>query len=44
MAIYLGAPEAAVRHHDRAFVLGVSGAVMAVVSALGLGSLLTGTL
>jgi hypothetical protein len=44
MAIYLGAPDSAVRHHDLAFLLGISGAVMAVVSALGLGSLLAGTL
>jgi hypothetical protein len=44
MAVYDGAPDAAVEHHDFAFALGVVGAVMAVVCALGLGALLTGTL
>ena len=37
-------PAAAVQRHDLAFVLGLVGAVMAVVSALGLGAAVTGTL
>ena len=44
MAVYLGAPQAAVMHHDFAFALGVLGAFMAVFCALGLGAILTGTL
>ncbi|MEX1294883.1 MAG: hypothetical protein AB1Z67_01800 [Candidatus Limnocylindrales bacterium] len=44
MAVYLGSPEAATQHHDAAFLLGVIGAVMAALSAFGLGALLTGTL
>ncbi len=44
MAVYLGAPQAAVMHHDFAFALGVLGAFMAVFCGLGLGAILTGTL
>jgi hypothetical protein len=44
MAVYVGAPQAAVMHHDFAFTLGVIGAVMAVLCALGMGAILTGTL
>lgn len=44
MAVYAGAPQIAVMHHDFAFVLGVIGAVMAVLCALGLGAIVTGTL
>jgi hypothetical protein len=44
MAVYLGAPAAATRQHDTTFLLGLVGAVMAVVSALGLGALLAGSL
>jgi hypothetical protein len=43
LAIYLGGAAAATRHHDLAFLLGLSGAVMAVVSALGLGAVLAGS-
>ena len=44
MAIYLGTPQAATGHHDVTFWLGVEGAVGAVVCALLLGVLVTGTL
>jgi hypothetical protein len=44
LAIYAGPPAAAMQRHDMAFVLGLAGAVMAVVSALGLGASLAGTL
>ena len=44
MAVYLGAPQQAVMHHDFAFALGVMGAVISVFCALGLGAILTGTL
>lgn len=44
MSIYLGSPQAATQHHDSAFVLGVIGAVMAALSAFGIGAVLTGTL
>ena len=44
LAIYAGAPRTATMHHDFAFVLGVLGAIMAVVCALGMGAIVTGTL
>jgi hypothetical protein len=44
LAIYAGTPAAAVQRHDLAFVLGLVGAVMAVVGALALGAAVTGTL
>ena len=44
MAVYVGAPEAAVMHHDFAFTLGVAGAFLAVFCTLALGAILTGTL
>jgi hypothetical protein len=44
MAIYLGTPREATGHHDFAFWVGVAGAVMAVVCALFLGVIVTGTL
>jgi hypothetical protein len=44
MAVYLGTPQAATAHHDYAFWLGLVGAVMAVLCALLLGVLVTGTL
>ena len=44
MAVYLGTPQAATTHHDSAFMLGIVGAVMAALSAFGLGAMLTGTL
>jgi hypothetical protein len=44
MAVYLGEPAVATRQHDLAFLLGIVGGVMAIVSALGIGALLAGTL
>lgn len=44
MAVYLGTPQAATQHHDAAFALGVAGAVMAALSAFGIGAMLSGTL
>jgi hypothetical protein len=44
MAVYMGGPKEAVMHHDFAFALGVMGALMAVLCALGLGAILNGTL
>jgi hypothetical protein len=44
LAIYLGSPQAATGHHDFAFWVGLAGAVMAVMSALSLGVMATGTL
>jgi len=44
MAIYKGEPALATRHHDFAFVVGLAGAVMSVVCALGIGALLSGGL
>jgi hypothetical protein len=44
MAVYLGTPREATDHHDFAFWVGVVGAVMAVVCALFLGVIVTGTL
>jgi hypothetical protein len=44
LAIYEGAPQEATRHHDGALVLGVVGAVMAVVCTLALGATLSGGL
>jgi hypothetical protein len=44
MAVYMGAPTEAVMHHDFAFALGVIGALMAVLCALGAGAILSGTL
>jgi hypothetical protein len=43
MAVYAGPPQVATQHHDFAFVLGLIGAVMAVLCALALGAVLTGT-
>jgi hypothetical protein len=44
LAIYLGSPREATSHHDFAFMLGLSGAVMAALCAFALGLMLTGTL
>jgi hypothetical protein len=44
MAIYLGTPGEATRHHDFAFLIGIIGAVMAALCAFALGAMLTGTL
>jgi hypothetical protein len=44
LAVYLGAPAGATQQHDLAFVLGIVGGVMAIVSALGIGALLGGSL
>jgi hypothetical protein len=44
MAIYAGLAKEATQHHDFAFLVGVIGAVMAVLCALGLGAIITGTL
>jgi hypothetical protein len=44
LAIYFGEPAIATRQHDLAFLLGIMGAVMAIVSVLGMGALLTGSL
>lgn len=44
LAVYKGAPQVATRHHDLAFVLGIVGAAMSVVSALALGAILSGSL
>ncbi len=44
MAIYPGTPSEATQHHDFAFVVGLMGAFMAVLCALAMGALVTGTL
>ncbi len=44
MVIYRGTPTDATSHHDPTFWVGVVGAVMAVMCALALGAVLTGTL
>jgi hypothetical protein len=44
LAIYAGSPSIATAHHDSAFVLGIVGAVMAVVSVAAFGFLLTSRL
>lgn len=44
LAVYEGAPQAATQHHDFAFFLGIVGAIMAVVCALALGAILSGSL
>ena len=44
MAIYKGAPAVATRHHDLAFLVGLAGAVLTVLSALALGAVVTGSL
>ena len=44
LAIYGGTAQAATQHHDFAFIVGVIGAIMAVLCALALGIILTGTL
>lgn len=42
LAIYAGAPLEATTHHDFAFAVGILGAGMAVLCALGLGAILSG--
>lgn len=44
LVVYAGTPEAAKQHHDWDFLVGLIGAIMAVLCALGLGAILTGTL
>jgi hypothetical protein len=44
LAIYAGVPQAAMQRHDQAFLLGLVGAVVAVVSTLALGAALGGSL
>ncbi|MEA2026917.1 MAG: hypothetical protein U9O18_09515 [Chloroflexota bacterium] len=44
LAIYAGTPQAATQHHDFAFMVGIIGAVMAVICALALGAIITATL